>query len=59
MQNLIGTMPAFRSGIESFYLHDYGKCPRPGRKLGHVTVVSPAAASRDEALEILAAQLKL
>jgi phosphoribosylaminoimidazole carboxylase (NCAIR synthetase) len=29
------------------HLHDYGKKPRPGRKVGHCTVVEPSAARRD------------
>jgi len=40
MVNLIGTMP-YRDAvlaIDGAHLHDYGKEPRPGRKLGHVTV---------------------
>ncbi len=40
MVNLIGSTPD-RSAILSIpgaHLHDYGKPPRPGRKLGHVTV---------------------
>lgn len=59
MQNLIGTMPQSFSPGDATYLHDYGKTPRPGRKLGHVTVVRPEAAPRDEVLKMLAAQLKL
>ena len=55
MINLIGTMPAnvepFDSGLSR--LHDYGKDPRPGRKLGHATVVADTAAGRDEALAAL------
>jgi 5-(carboxyamino)imidazole ribonucleotide synthase len=55
MVNLIGTMPAnvepFDSGI--CRLHDYGKHARPGRKLGHATVVSDSVAGRDEALSEL------
>jgi 5-(carboxyamino)imidazole ribonucleotide synthase len=31
--------------VPGAHLHDYGKQPRPGRKLGHVTVV---AADDDE-----------
>jgi 5-(carboxyamino)imidazole ribonucleotide synthase len=27
--------------------HDYGKDPRPGRKLGHVTVLAATATKRD------------
>jgi 5-(carboxyamino)imidazole ribonucleotide synthase len=47
MINLIGTIPdaARESGIGT--LHDYGKSPRPGRKLGHITVVADSAAERD------------
>ena len=29
------------------HLHDYGKEPRPGRKLGHCTLVEASAARRD------------
>ena len=42
MINLIGTLPHRDDGPgawESVHLHDYGKQPRPGRKLGHCTVV--------------------
>jgi 5-(carboxyamino)imidazole ribonucleotide synthase len=42
MVNLIGTMPEVRSLPEDpgVHVHAYGKAERPGRKLGHVTVVS-------------------
>ncbi|MGH8224497.1 MAG: 5-(carboxyamino)imidazole ribonucleotide synthase [Woeseiaceae bacterium] len=43
MINLIGTLPDAQSlpaGVPHF-LHDYGKAPRPGRKLGHITVLAP------------------
>jgi len=39
------------------YLHDYGKSPRPGRKLGHITVVSDSIAERESALSKIAASL--
>jgi 5-(carboxyamino)imidazole ribonucleotide synthase len=29
-------------------LHDYGKDPRPGRKLGHITVVESTARRADQ-----------
>lgn len=47
MVNLIGVVPDPRRLLEvrGSHLHLYGKEPRPGRKLGHVTVV---AASEDE-----------
>jgi 5-(carboxyamino)imidazole ribonucleotide synthase len=40
MVNLIGTLPhaADVLSIPDTHLHLYGKSPRPGRKLGHVTV---------------------
>ncbi len=52
MVNLIGTIPGAvrelaRPGI---HVHDYGKSPRPGRKLGHVTVVAESGAARDQLL---------
>jgi 5-(carboxyamino)imidazole ribonucleotide synthase len=49
MINLIGAMPdrsAFL-GIPDLHWHDYGKAPRPGRKLGHVTLLASNAAARD------------
>jgi 5-(carboxyamino)imidazole ribonucleotide synthase len=43
MVNCIGVMPSRDAvlAIPGAHLHDYGKSPRPGRKLGHVTVVAP------------------
>lgn len=40
MFNLVGSMPAKEHilQIPDVHLHDYGKAPRPGRKLGHVTL---------------------
>jgi 5-(carboxyamino)imidazole ribonucleotide synthase len=42
MLNCIGTMPDRETvlAIPGAHLHDYGKAPRPGRKLGHVTVTT-------------------
>jgi 5-(carboxyamino)imidazole ribonucleotide synthase len=34
-------------------LHDYGKSPRPGRKLGHVNVCAPDERVRDAQLRVL------
>ncbi len=49
MLNLIGNMPprAQLLALDGLHLHDYGKEARPGRKLGHCTLVCPSAASRD------------
>jgi 5-(carboxyamino)imidazole ribonucleotide synthase len=60
MVNLIGDLPADREALEGAccFLHDYGKAPRPGRKLGHVTVVCDDRHERDSILKKLANQLK-
>lgn len=47
MLNLIGEIPDAARALEDAHLHDYGKTPRPGRKLGHVTVVLDNAEERD------------
>ena len=50
MLNLIGDMPS-REGLLAdgrLHLHDYGKSPRPGRKLGHVTLLETTARKRDQ-----------
>jgi 5-(carboxyamino)imidazole ribonucleotide synthase len=59
MVNLIGDIPP-REGLlasEGLHLHDYGKQPRPGRKVGHCTVVEPTAARRDRQARRLLAKL--
>jgi 5-(carboxyamino)imidazole ribonucleotide synthase len=50
--NLIGREPdaAEVLAVPGAHLHRYGKAARPGRKLGHVTVVAEDAASRDARL---------
>ena len=52
--NLIGTVPAAGDvlAVPGAHLHLYGKEPRPGRKLGHVTLVDPTS-ERVAALEDL------
>ena len=49
MINLIGTMPplAALAGEPGLHVHHYGKEPRPGRKLGHVTLVTATAREAD------------
>lgn len=46
MVNLIGTTPPIEAvlRIPGAHLHLYGKQPRAGRKLGHITLVEPGAA---------------
>lgn len=43
MLNIIGAWPDRSSllSIDGLSLHDYDKAPKPGRKIGHVTVVAP------------------
>ncbi|HEY1375255.1 MAG TPA: 5-(carboxyamino)imidazole ribonucleotide synthase [Gemmataceae bacterium] len=47
MLNLIGTIPdpAAVLAVDGAHLHLYGKSPRPGRKLGHVTLHAAEAES--------------
>ncbi len=51
MVNLIGDIPAAALEIDRTHVHDYGKSPRPGRKLGHITVIGEAPAERDKFLD--------
>jgi 5-(carboxyamino)imidazole ribonucleotide synthase len=53
MVNLIGEISAATSSQQIGQLHDYGKSPRPGRKLGHITVVADSAAERDQLIDLL------
>ena len=59
MLNLIGEMPDRTAvlALDGVHLHDYGKSPRPGRKLGHLTLVERSAAMRDRRARRLLAQL--
>jgi 5-(carboxyamino)imidazole ribonucleotide synthase len=49
MLNLIGALPDRDAvlAIPGAHLHLYGKAPRPGRKLGHVTLRADTAAELD------------
>ena len=57
MINLIGCMPASEFDPERCHLHDYGKEPRPGRKLGHITLLADSAAERDSGLDKICEKL--
>jgi 5-(carboxyamino)imidazole ribonucleotide synthase len=59
MINLIGRMPARARLLAhpGLHLHDYGKAARPGRKLGHCTLVEPSARARDTRVRRLLAEL--
>jgi 5-(carboxyamino)imidazole ribonucleotide synthase len=53
MVNCIGAMPSRDAvlAMRGAHLHDYGKSPRPGRKLGHVTVTAQDNAQLAERLD--------
>jgi 5-(carboxyamino)imidazole ribonucleotide synthase len=59
MINLIGTLPlkATVLGWEGVHLHHYDKDPRPGRKVGHLTVVERTSRGRDRRARRLLAEL--
>ena len=54
MVNLIGTLPALGALLElpTARVHLYGKLPREGRKLGHVTLVDPDETTVERALAL-------
>jgi 5-(carboxyamino)imidazole ribonucleotide synthase len=55
MVNSIGTLPDPEAvlGVEGVHLHCYGKSPRPGRKVGHATLVADDADRLGSRLEEL------
>jgi 5-(carboxyamino)imidazole ribonucleotide synthase len=59
MLNLIGELPSRDKylAIPGLHWHDYGKQPRPGRKLGHCTLVERDAPARDRKARQLLAEL--
>ena len=59
MVNLIGEIPraVANLAVPGCWLHDYGKTPREGRKLGHITVVADSARERDARLQVVEAEL--
>lgn len=55
MTNLIGQVPEARKilAIAGTHLHDYGKAPRSGRKVGHVTILGDTLADAQARTEVL------
>ncbi len=51
MINLIGKITKNTKKLNIGKFYDYGKMPREGRKLGHITVVSKTQNERDKLLE--------
>lgn len=60
MLNLIGTIPDRGAVLRTpdAHLHLYGKSPRPNRKLGHITIRTESAQSRDARLSQVQALLR-
>ena len=58
MLNFVGDIPTAKQALQlsNLHFHDYGKQPRPGRKVGHATVVADSVKTRDAAVK---AMLKL
>jgi 5-(carboxyamino)imidazole ribonucleotide synthase len=52
MVNFLGKMPELKRllAIDGLAFHDYGKEPRPGRKLGHCTILKRQSKDRNLAL---------
>ena len=61
MVNLIGERPPRKRllALAGVHLHDYGKTPRPGRKMGHCTLVEPTAKARDARARALLKDLRV
>lgn len=61
MLNLIGALPDERRilGVPGAHLHLYGKAPRPGRKLGHITLRTDNPEDLKERLQILKGMINL
>jgi 5-(carboxyamino)imidazole ribonucleotide synthase len=59
MFNLIGDMPSRATilGWEGVHLHNYDKEPRPGRKIGHCTLVESSSRLRDRRARQLLSKL--
>ncbi len=53
MINFIGSLPPRERwlGERNLFFHDYGKEPRPGRKIGHCTLLEQSARRRDARLK--------
>jgi 5-(carboxyamino)imidazole ribonucleotide synthase len=61
MINLIGELPPVERvlSVPGAHLHLYGKSPRPGRKLGHITLRADSVAERERRLQQLCREIGL
>jgi 5-(carboxyamino)imidazole ribonucleotide synthase len=55
MVNLIGELPPLAQALAEpgLHWHDYGKSARPGRKIGHCTLIEASAGRRDRRVRAL------
>jgi 5-(carboxyamino)imidazole ribonucleotide synthase len=55
----VGTLPERKAvlDVQDAHLHLYGKEPRPGRKVGHLTVLSVDGAERERKMALLTPRL--
>ncbi len=55
MVNLIGDLPDPEAvlAVPGAHLHRYGKAPRPGRKVGHITITADDPTELDTRLDTL------
>jgi 5-(carboxyamino)imidazole ribonucleotide synthase len=60
MINLIGALPSKQDvcAVAGASYHDYGKLPKPGRKVAHITVVAKEQADFDESIAKIEALVK-
>lgn len=60
MLNLIGELPEIEAvlRVPGAHLHLYGKSPRPGRKLGHITIAAAASETIQTRIESLSAAVR-
>jgi 5-(carboxyamino)imidazole ribonucleotide synthase len=56
MVNLVGGIPSLERllAVPRAHVHLYGKSPRPGRKLGHVTLVDTSSDAVDQVVALAA-----
>jgi 5-(carboxyamino)imidazole ribonucleotide synthase len=59
MLNFVGALPDATAVLATpdAHWHDYGKAPRPGRKVGHATIVAPSVDLLAERLEAMGRRL--
>jgi 5-(carboxyamino)imidazole ribonucleotide synthase len=60
MINFISTLPPVEKilAIPGCHYHDYGKVPRPGRKLGHATLRASSAGKLQRKIDAILSILK-